>query len=114
MNANEPLSKYRNYIDDLQKRRTSHSLIRHTETYLLVCWSPVLRWHQFFLGLSVELGNHHLDEKLSFDEIAKFNKARVWDRVVCSSEGAPSINNKRKGVDKCHTQDESRPLEVSV
>ena len=51
MNENESLTTYRNRINDFQKRRTSYSLIRHTETYLLVCWSPVLRWHQLFSRL---------------------------------------------------------------
>ena len=96
MNENESLTTYRNRINDFQKRRTSYSLIRHTETYLLVCWSPVLRWHQLFLGLCVELGNHHLDDKLSCDETAELNKARVWGRVVRSSREASVMGVERR------------------
>ena len=62
MNEDEPLMKCRK----AKLRSKMKNFALHDElggNLYLAKWSPALRWHELYLGLCVELGNHHSDIK---------------------------------------------------
>ena len=63
MNASEPLKKCRKSLERDQKWGSIRPMTSLKETCLPIRRSSALRWHQLYLGLCGELGNHHPDVK---------------------------------------------------
>ena len=102
MNESKPLMKCRKRSMNVsRKNRMVDCSKRQRETLQVrLCWLPALRWHDFLLGTSMELGKYHLNVKersLLWEKLKETSDVRAYGGVACSSGEALVMRVERRG-----------------